>query len=260
MRAVLGIDAAWTEHQPSGVSLVVDDGTGWRLLKIAASYKAFTDEAEHAQYARHLGSLPDAQAILAAAGVSIDLVAIDMPLSMVPIVGRRASDNLISSLYGSRHAGTHTPSALRPGQLSDELRLGFDEIGFPLLTERVSTPGLIEVYPHPALIELATAAKRLPYKHSKAGKYWPEDTPALRRQRLFGVWTQIVELLDARIKGVAAALPMPALDCRGYEMKAFEDTLDAVVCAWVGTCVLDGKAGPYGDMESAIWIPELSTD
>jgi predicted RNase H-like nuclease len=207
-----------------------------------------------------LGSRPDPEAILAAAGVPIDLVAIDMPLSMVPIVGRRISDNLISSLYGSRHAGTHTPSSIRPGKLSDQLRVGFDEIGFPLLTSRSSIPALIEVYPHPALIELAAAARRLPYKHGKAGKYWPEDTPAGRRQRLFGVWTQIVGLLDKRIEGVAAALPMPTLDCRGHEMKAFEDSLDAVICAWVGTCVLDGKARPYGDTESAIWIPQLSAD
>lgn len=260
MRAVLGIDAAWTERQPSGVALVVDNGAGWRLHKIAASYMAFTDEADDGRYARHLGSKPDPENILAAAGVSIDLVGIDMPLSMVPIVGRRVSDNLISSLYGSRHAGTHTPSSLRPGRLSDELRVGFDELGFPLLTLGSTIPALIEVYPHPALIELAAAAQRLPYKHGKAGKYWPDDTPAGRRQRLLEVWTQIVGLLDVRIEGVAAALPMPALDCRGYEMKAFEDSLDAVVCAWVGTCVLEGKARPYGDKESAIWIPEVSVD
>jgi predicted RNase H-like nuclease len=183
-----------------------------------------------------------------------------MPLSLAPIVGRRVSDNLISSLYGSRHAGTHTPSSLRPGKLSDELRVDFDEVGFPLLTSGSSIPALIEVYPHPALIELAAAARRLPYKHGKAGKYWPEDTPAARRQRLFRVWKEIVGLLDERIEGVAAALPMPPLDCRGYEMKAFEDMLDAAVCSWVGTCVLDGRARPYGDMESAIWIPEVSVD
>nr|WP_183830577.1 DUF429 domain-containing protein [Rhizobium cellulosilyticum] len=107
---------------------------------------------------------------------------------------------------------------------------------------------------------MAAAAQRLPYKHGKAGKYWPDDTPAGRRQRLLEVWTQIVGLLDVRIEGVAAALPMPPLDCRGYEMKAFEDMLDAAVCSWVGTCVLDGRARPYGDMKSAIWIPEVSVD
>ena len=41
----------------------------------------------------------------------------------------------------------------------------------------------------------------------------------------------------------------------GLEMKAFEDALDAIVCAWVAICVLEGRAEPYGDEESAIWIP-----
>jgi predicted RNase H-like nuclease len=40
-------------------------------------------------------------------------------------------------------------------------------------------------------------------------------------------------------------------------MKAFEDALDAVVCAWVGACVMDGKAVAYGDDVSAIWVPEI---
>lgn len=260
MRAVLGIDAAWTERQPSGVALVTDAGNGWCLVKVSASYRAFTGEPRNGEYGRHIGSKPDPTAILAAAGVPIDVIAIDMPLSMAPIVGRRTSDDLISSLYASRHAGTHTPSSVRPGKLSDELRVRFDGLGFPLQTESFSTPALIEVYPHPALIELAAAAKRLPYKHGKTGKYWPEDTPAGRRRRLFAVWEQIVVLLDARIEGVGAALPMPAFDCRGYEMKAFEDMLDAVVCAWVGTCMLDGNAKPYGDAASAIWVPQLTAD
>ena len=29
---MLGIDDAWTEHEPSGVALIVDLGSGWRLV------------------------------------------------------------------------------------------------------------------------------------------------------------------------------------------------------------------------------------
>jgi predicted RNase H-like nuclease len=145
MRAVLGIDATWIERQPGGIAVVVDNGAGWRLLKIAASYKSFTDEADDRRDVRHLGSKPDPEVILAAAGVPVDLVAIDMPLSRAPIVGRRISDNLISSPDGSRHAGTHTPSSLRPDRLNDELRVGFDKLEFPLLTSGSTTPALIEV-------------------------------------------------------------------------------------------------------------------
>jgi predicted RNase H-like nuclease len=72
------------------------------------------------------------------------------------------------------------------------------------------------------------------------------------------LWRPIVELLDARIEGVSAALPIPAPDCRGCELKVFEDALDAVVCAWVGDFVLDGKAKAIGDETSAIWVPEVT--
>jgi predicted RNase H-like nuclease len=46
------------------------------------------------------------------------------------------------------------------------------------------------------------------------------------------------------------------VSARGWEMKAFEDMLDAVVCAWIGVTVLEGRARAYGDERSAIWIPE----
>ncbi|MCM2500652.1 DUF429 domain-containing protein [Neorhizobium galegae] len=47
----------------------------------------------------------------------------------------------------------------------------------------------------------------------------------------------------------------PPLEGRGHELEAFEDMLDAVVCAWIGACVLDGRARAYGDEASAIWVP-----
>lgn len=260
MRAVLGIDAAWTEREPSGVALIADDGSGWRLVEVAASYAAFIEANVTAgPIVRHRGTIPDAKLIIEAASEKIaapvDVVAVDMPLSKTPIISRRVSDNMISRAYGAKHASTHTPSATRPGPLSDNLSISFDTIGYPLAVTQFVGRALIEVYPHPALIELAAAERRLAYKHSKVRKYWPDASPGLRRERLLGIWGQIVRLMDAQVRGVAAALPIPQIDARSYEMKAFEDALDAVVCAWVGACALDGKARAFGDAQSAIWVP-----
>jgi predicted RNase H-like nuclease len=258
-RIVLGIDAAWTEREPSGIALVADDGTGWGLVDAAASYDGFLMPSGGEPIVRHRGSIPDVRRIISAVelktGSMPDLVAIDMPLSSMPIVGRRGPDNLISSLYGARGGGTHSPSALRPGQISDGLRVEFDAAGYPLAVAKLTTRDLIEVYPHPALIELASAERRLPYKHSKIGKYWRQETPAVRRQKLLEVWARIVDLLDGQVQGTKAALLLPAADARGHQMKAFEDKLDAVVCAWVGACAMDGRAIPFGDSVSAIWVP-----
>lgn len=132
MTSVLGIDAAWTHTEPSGVALVERTGIIWRLVRVAASYQAFLSD-DHLEGARHRGSTPNPEALLsktsALIGRPVSVVAIDMPLSTKPITGRRVSDNAISVLYGAKHAGTHTPSQSRPGQLSDDLTLEFTQAG-----------------------------------------------------------------------------------------------------------------------------------
>ena len=178
-----------------------------------------------------------------------------MPMALVAITSRRASDQAVSRQYGGRGSGTHTPSAVRPGLISDAVSAAFTSEGYPLLVDRVTCPGLMEVYPHPALIELSSAPRRLPYKIQKTGKYWPGLSVTQKRENLLAVWAEIVGALDARISGVAAMLPLPTIGASTATMKSFEDMLDAVVCAWVGMCALDGRATPFGDMESAIWIP-----
>jgi predicted RNase H-like nuclease len=259
--AVLGIDAAWTLRNPSGVALVTENSTGWCLLAAEASYQRFIARVDRSLVAeeRPSGSSPDGSALLRSAATlshgAIDLVAIDMPLARSPILRRRHSDNEVSRAYGGRKCGTHSPSAQRPGRISDELTEQFKCAGFPLRTAAFSTPGLIEVYPHPALVELARASERLPYKASKVGKYWPELNLPERRARLYHEWSRIVALLEGVVVGVKAALPELELNASGYELKAFEDRLDAIICAWVGICVLEGRAKSFGDDESAIWIP-----
>lgn len=66
MRAVLGIDAAWTITQPSGVALAVERSNGWRMIAAAASHQRFHAQADRRQppEQRPSGSEPDAMALL----------------------------------------------------------------------------------------------------------------------------------------------------------------------------------------------------
>ena len=258
-RAVLGIDAAWTASEPSGVALAVEDASGWRLAAVEASYDLFRARARGAGGdARPKGSHPDAGALLGAArllcGRPLDCVAVDMPVGPNAIAGRRFCDDAISRRYGARKASTHSPSAARPGPISDALRADFAAFGFEV---RIEPPadGLIEVYPHAALIEFMQEAERLPYKAAKTLIYWPKLTLEERHRKLRGVWSRIVETLDRRIAGATAALIVPAPEARGWRLKAFEDRLDAVVCAAVAIAALDGRAVAHGDAEGAIWVP-----
>ncbi len=202
-----------------------------------------------------MGSLLDACRKLA--GRAPDLVAVDMPLARTPIVGRRASDLAVSRAYGAAKAATHSPSALRPGRLSDKLRADFERQGFALCAaEGVHTPGLMEVYPHTALLALTGERVRLTYKAGKTTIYWPGIALEERRTRLRDVWRGIVAALDAQIAGVAEALPPPSPQIKGRALKAYEDQLDAVVCAYVAIAALRGQVRAYGDDISAIFVPE----
>jgi predicted RNase H-like nuclease len=263
MKAVLGIDAAWTANQPSGVALVVSSSSAqWRLVSAAPSYEIFLDRTQSAG-TRPAGSLPDGGKLLAAAqnlcGFPIDLVAADLPLSRNPITGRRFSDNEISRRYGAYLCETHSPSASRPGSISDNLAASFSLAGYPLLTCKFQTPGLIEAYPHPAVVELLNLSQRSPYKCSKTRKYWPHAALDERRSLLCREWNRIVNALEEQIEGVTTLLPSLQLERRGWRLKAYEDVLDAVICAWVGICVLEYRAKAYGDDESAIWVPKRAS-
>jgi hypothetical protein len=157
LRAALGIDAAWTCTQPSGMALAVEQKDGWRLQPVEASYDHFlrrgTDVGPGDNRPRR--STPDAGALLDAAGQlcgrRVDLLAIGTPLARRPIAGRRCCDNEVSTAYGARGAAVHSPSALRPGKISDGLRAAFEALGCGLCV-RPPALGIIEVYPQAALI------------------------------------------------------------------------------------------------------------
>lgn len=218
MRTVLGIDAAWTAHQPSGVALVGAAGGGWRLLAVEPSYAALLARAGgRGRAERASDSGPDPTALLEACaaigGDQPDLVAVDMPLSNEAIAGRRPCDNAVSAAYGARKAGTHTPTRERPGAISDALRAEFAACGYQLLTSQVACPGLAEVYPHPALIELTGAAERLPYKAAKTGTYWRSMGPMQRHAALRRVWADILGALEIRSPASGPCCPYPKRRC-----------------------------------------------
>ena len=168
---VLGIDAAWTAHQPSGIALVQSTATGWSCLAVAPSYAAFIAQASGQAWdpeQKATGSRPDPVALLQTtqqlAGAEVSCVSVDMPLSTTPITSRRVADTAISSRFGPRGCAVHSPSAERPGAIADQLRADFAALGVTLHTNgnEQSAPALIECYPHVALLALLQRNYRVP--------------------------------------------------------------------------------------------------
>jgi predicted RNase H-like nuclease len=269
MQVVLGIDAAWTATEPSGIALAASLADRWRCVAIAPSYDAFLTLASGAPVdwgqRRFQGSIPRIPDLLDAArtlaGAPVDVVAIDMPIARVPITGRRAADRAVSERFGARGCSAHSPSAQRPGPIGAVLSESFAAAGFPIATRgtpRSAAHHLIEVYPHPALLELLRLPYRVPYKVAKARRYWRRASSADRICMLLDEFRAIHGGLE-RVFG-PMALPLPAAHdvSSPHRLKRYEDVLDALVCAWVGVRFLQDAAVALGDETAAIWCPKSS--
>jgi predicted RNase H-like nuclease len=266
MSVILGIDAAWTEKEPSGVALIVSEPSGWRCVGVAPSCDSFLALAQgnpiNWNAPKYPGSAPDALRLLQAArnlaGAPVDIITIDMPVSTVPIVGRRAADEAISRRFGGQGCSTHSPSSIRPGPMGATLTSQFAGAGYSIAT--ASTPcgtrtRLVEVYPHPALLALLQRNYRVSYKVSKSGRYWPNLSKTERMSNLITVFTAIHAGLAASIDSCRLPIPIPGNSLTLASLKRFEDALDALVCAWIGARYSVGSAVAYGDEAAAIWCP-----
>lgn len=266
MTAILGIDAAWTSNQPSGVALIEESANGWRTLYVAPSYDAFTQCGDGRSVdwnqSRIAGSDPNIKGLLRATGNlganNVELIALDIPLARSPVTSRRTSDISISKAFGAKGCSTHSPNEDRPGKVSARLSRQLDASGFLLEAARdtnKSSHRAIEVYPHPALLKLTDSDYRIPYKVSRSTKYWRGTTVAERIVRILSEFDNIYRALEAELGKLPFALPKPEAVTTLSRLKRYEDALDALACAWVGKQHLLGQTLPYGDENSAIWVP-----
>lgn len=159
--------------------------------------------------------------------------------------------------------GTRSPTRARPGKLSDVIRAEFEREGYALRTKGPVSkiPGLIEVYPHAALLGPMNRAERAEYKVEKTRTYWHQETSvAERRRRPLESHREILRCPKNEIDAIG--LPLPRPDSLGglASLKRFEDALDALVCCWVGIRYLEGEAVACGDQDddAAIWVPTQS--
>ena len=262
MRYVLGVDAAWTNSEPSGVALLkVDNHNIIETVKLARSYEEF--------YKGNIdwntfisGSKPDYSMLLKysySQGWDIDLVALDIPLSPEVINRRRSADQLISTNYGGRGASTHSPNKDRPGEISVDIFQQLTEALFIWNGDVSKSKSFIEVYPHTSIIELFKYDYRLKYKVQKRNKFWPEDTPAQRRLNIIANLNELRSKLISFIPNVADMLH-PLVKDKFYSikyLKSYEDVLDALVAALTGCFYVAGNVKGYGDNSSTIWVPQL---
>ena len=252
--AILGVDPAWSETNPSGAALLSNQG---EIIAIAPSYVSFVALAEGNKVDWSEPAKPDGEIeeVLNAAeqlapNDPVKVVSVDMPVSKLKITSRRPADNMVSKVFGVNWCGTHSPSKESPGPVSERFSRVMIERQFCLATvEPLAGKSYLEVYPHTALLRLMKSEKRLQYKASRRSKYWPDLSTKERKQELLKQWGKIISALEERVGRV----DIPIND--GVSLKAAEDAIDAVICAWVGYEYLKGRAKSLGDENAAIWTP-----
>jgi predicted RNase H-like nuclease len=268
-RAILGIDAAWTSNNPSGVALVCNHGNSWECVGIAPSYDLFIRLAEGREVdwntEKIYGTAPDLYQLCKAAtkllgGRRVNLIVVDMPVAKVQIFKGRKADQAISKMFSGKKCGAFTPKKDWPGAIEEAFSSQCLKLGYQIASAETSvgsTDCLVETYPHPALLALLNMSCRVPYKAGKTTTYWKEEPKKEhRRKNLLCVYNKILKALQCHIAEIPLNLPVASNIHHFTQLKRFEDILDALVCAWVGIEYFNGNAKPYGDHTAAIWVPQ----
>ncbi len=264
MTYILGVDAAWTAHHPSGVSLLRQlPDTSCRVIKLARSYREFLACDSPDWTAKPEPSPPLISELLehcANRGWPVRVVALDIPLAPQPVRGYREADRALTRAYSARGAPVHSPTPLRPGVISDLIYQQLTGMGFRWAGAQavLDHPSFIEVYPHAAIIELFGYPYRFPYKVHRRGQYWRDDPPPERHRKS----VRNLLALKEKIKGYVTYAPgvgfpelLPEQPYPLTFLKGYEDALDSLVCALSGEAYAAGRAIAYGDEDGAIWVP-----
>jgi predicted RNase H-like nuclease/ppGpp synthetase/RelA/SpoT-type nucleotidyltranferase len=246
----IGVDLAWGVKRPTGLAVVDESG---RLVHVSA---VRTDEE-----------------IMTALAKYVDddcLVAIDAPLIVANPTGNRPAEAALNKDFARFDAGAHPSNTGKP-EFRDLPRGAAlcQALGLDMNPRSGRRRRAIEVYPHPATVALFRLGRTLKYKN-KQGR----DLDGLRVELLTlmglmeGLW-EAEPALD--LVGPGSADPGWAelrrqveTATRKSELRAAEDQVDAVVCAYVALFTATRPPADittYGDFETGyIVTPTLPAD
>ena len=240
----IGIDLAWSSRNPSGLAALHWDGAVAMLVEPVPEALAYADH----EIADYIGKVaPQGGAV----------VAIDAPLTVPNETGRRPGEAELSRVFARFHAGAHPANRQRLSRYNggtvrgETLLAHLAALGIrhdPIMAPRQATRQAFEVYPHPAMVTLFQLHQVLKYK-AKPTISHDQRLEAFRRyQRHLGH----LRKTPPKLTLPKALLSEAHLVKRGKALKAYEDQLDAVFCAylalyywWWGTA----RCRIFGDIE-----------
>ena len=190
------------------------------------------------------------------------LIAVDAPTIINNQTGMRLADKLTHKYFGRYHAGCY-PANLNLG-FSDRT-IGFSQslIGknfhhAPTITPQKLGRYQIEVFPHPATINLFGLDKILKYKKGKIAER------QLELNKLWSYITQVLPQLEPALD-LSTITKIPAVPNKstGKELKTIEDKLDSLLCAYIAAYWWywgEAKNMVLGDLDNGYIIIPQSKD
>ena len=155
------------------------------------------------------------------------LIAVDAPTLIPNLTGMRLPDKLTHKHFGRYHAGCYPANLGRPfAQRTVEFGLSLEARGFkhaPSITPKALGRYQIEVFPHPAMVHLFSLTRILKYK---------KGILAERRLELIKLRQYILEILPTLEPSLKLS-DLPEIPTTGIALKAVEDQLDSLICAYV---------------------------
>jgi predicted RNase H-like nuclease len=158
-------------------------------------------------------------------------IAVDAPTLIPNPTGMRVPDRLAHQYFGRYHAGCY-PANL--GSVFASRTVGFglslEERGFrhaPTIAAKQPARFQIEAFPHPAIVHLFGLDRILKYKKGALSDRRAE----LARLRHY-IQTQLL-LHEPGLDVSQGQVAVPEIPLKGAEVKAVEDQLDSIICAYI---------------------------
>jgi predicted RNase H-like nuclease len=217
--AFVGLDLAWSSRNRTG-GAVIQNGC------LLASDGLLTDnESILAFVAAHVPKGAPA------------VVAVDAPLRVPNLTGRRECDHRVSVEWGRYQAGAYPANrtllaydgVIRGEVIADLLHHRFGFVETAPIPQRGTGRYLCEVFPHPAHVALFSLEQTLKYKRK------PGRTQAMVYAQYARYQTLLATLTTAEppLVGLETVTSRSVIGLRGQALHAVEETLDAITCAYV---------------------------
>jgi predicted RNase H-like nuclease len=240
LKHFVGIDLAWRGGKnTSAVTIAKLEDNELHVVKVIPSIAKWTDVL------RLLNELDDVRGI-----------AIDAPLIVKNTSGQRSCERELNKEYSGRHAGAYPANlSLFPdadaGKLSEELtKLGYVHCNRGGKFQ-------IEVYPHPAIIEIFDLSARHQYKKGRVEE---------RRDGQVKLSKMIKDLAHSSVlpmhlsKSLNITLDEIGIkSLRGRGLKQNEDAMDSIICAYIAGLYYKGLTRTFGNEDDGyIVVPTIA--